>query len=219
MSNVSNRHNLNPFVAGKSEALTGQRLARIGYKKTKDNPNPLASVCVSVPPVNQSAILEQASRLLPYIVGLIEGAQDGIIRSMYEASQGSLSSVSDADISLEACIQYLDAEHNGGRLTGEFIGAWFAANLAENLTVVIADKLRFDLSTEEQCATVERHLNGYKALFVSLAGNKTVLQPNQIQGLRRALDVAASEDATVSRIRARLDVLEKKEKIEDLLEI
>lgn len=219
MSNVSTSHNVNPFIAGKSEPLTGQRLARIGYKKTKDNPNPLQSVCVSIPHIAPNWITENVNRLLPYIGTMLENAQDGIIRSLYETSQGALGTVHDSDIGIEAIIGFLEAESTGGRLTGEFLSAWFDANLSENLTVIIADKLRFNLETEEQIKTVERHLNGYKGLIVSLAGNKTMLQPNQIAGIRKALDVAANDDATVSRLRAKLDTMEKKEKLEDLLEL
>lgn len=219
MSLVSQFHNMNLFIAGKSEPLTGQRLAKIGYKKTKDNPNPLPSVCVSVPHIDPQAVISNINRLLPYIGTMLENAQDGIIRSLYESKHGALTTIHDADISVDACIAFLEAESTGGRLTGDFLGAWFDANMAENLTVVIADKLKFDLSTPEQEQTVAKHLNGYKGLIVSLAGNKTILQPNQIAGIRKALEVSANDDATVSRLRAKLDAMEKKEKIEDLLEL
>lgn len=219
MSNVSSTHTLNPFVAGKSEPLTGQRLAKIGYKKTKDNPNPLQSVCVSIPHIAPNWITDNVTRLMPYVANMLENAQDGIIRSLYESKGGNLNQIHDSDISIEAIIGFLEAESTGGRLTGEYLAAWFDSNLSENLTVIIADKLKFNLETEEQIKTVERHLNGYKGLIVSLAGNKTVLQPNQIAGIRKALDIASNEDATVSRLRAKLDSMEKKEKIEDLLEL
>ena len=98
---------------------------------------------------------------------MVENAQDGVIRSLYESSDGSLSAVSDADISIDAIIGFLEAESTGGRLTKEFIEAWFATSVHDALYVVIADKLHYDgLLTPEQECTVEKHINGYKGIRI-----------------------------------------------------
>lgn len=219
MSIISNRHTVNPFVAGKSEALMGQRLAKIGYKKTANMPNPLPSVCVSVPQIDPDSILGNINRLLPYIADMLEGTQDKVIRSLYEASHGSLLSVSDDELSMSACIGFLETESSGSRLTVEFLESWFDSQCKDNLTVVIADKLGFDLSTPEQEKTVEKHVNGYRGLITSLSGSKTILQPNQIKACRTVIGLVSDDSVTVSRLTARLDAMEKKEKIEDLLEL
>ena len=73
MSNISNRHTVNPFISGKSEALVQQRLCKVGYKKTKDCPNPLPSICVSVPHVDPSAINGAIlAGFMPALISLIE---------------------------------------------------------------------------------------------------------------------------------------------------
>jgi len=216
---ISSRHNVNPFVAGKSEPLAGQRLAKVGYKKTKDNPNPPASVCASVPRIDDDSIVNNVQALLPGIRAMLEGVQDSVIRSLYESSDYALTSVSDDDISVGACIAFMLAESQGSRLSADAIGAWFDSNIRDNLTVVVADKLKFDLSTPEQEQTVARHVNGYRALMATLAGKNVTLQPKQIQGIENALALASSDDAMSGKIRAKLDTLKNVKSVEELLEL
>jgi hypothetical protein len=222
MSNVSNRHNVNLFISGESKPLTGQRLSKVGYKGTPENKaRGFKSICVSVPFVSLSQsdmdIYSEAFERL--IVQSLHNAQDGIVRSLYESSNGTISSVSDDDLSIQNCLAYIEAENNGGRLSKEFLEAWFDVAIKDNLSVVIADKLGFDDMNDTQLNVIEKHLNGYRGLISSLAGNKTMLQPNQIKSLRKVLDIATSEDDTVSKLRNKLHTMENKPKMEDLLEL
>lgn len=219
MSNVSTRHNVLPFVAGKSVPLTGQRLAKVGYKSTKATPAKFPSVCVSVPPVDTESITSNIDRLLPYVREMVSNAQDGIIKSLYESSDGTLTSVSDDDISIAAVINYLEAESTGGRLTKEFLESWFDQNVSENLTVVIADKLGFVDLNDEQMIVIQKHLNIYRALISSLSGGKTILQTVQINACIRALEVSQCDDDIKNKLSARLVKMSQAPKIEELLEL
>lgn len=220
MSVVSNRHNVNRFISGESKPLDGQRLAKVGYKTTAKQPNPLPNVCVSIPQITVELDIPAYVPAFTAIVrSALENAQDGIIRSLYESSEGQLKSVSDAEISIAACIAFIEAENSGGRLTKEFLESWFDSTLAENLTVVIADKLGFEELNDEQMVVVGKHLNGYKGLISSLAGNKTMLQPAQINGIRRALELSKVDDEVCVKLNKKLDDMNKKPKIENLLEL
>lgn len=205
MSNVSNRHAMVPFTAGESKAFSGQRLARVGYKATKANPTPPASVCVSVPPVAVADIRENLDALLPHIVTLVEGAQDGIIRSLYESAGHVCRDISDDDINMSAVIGYLNAQADGDRITADRIGAWFDSQVAENLTVVIAEKLGYADLTPDNLPTVEKHVKVYRDLLGMLAGGKTILTPKQITGCRTAIALAGSDDLMGERLVSRLD--------------
>ena len=222
MSNISNRHQVNRFVAGKSAALSGQRLAKVGYKKTKDCPNPLPSVCVSVPqivisPEDLSTYQESFTAI---VRAALESAQDGIVRSLYESSGGTLSTISDDDIGIAQCLAYIEAENAGGRLTKESVSTWFVASLKENLTVVLADKLGFEEMNTDQMVTIEKHLKMYQERFEALSGGKTVLTEQQCKNLKNALALVSDDDSEVcKKLNARLDTMMKKEKIEDLLEL
>jgi len=210
MSNVSTAHDMRPFTAG-DKPLTGQRLAKIGYKKTKDQPNPLPSVCVSLPHIAVSDIQDNISALMPYICNMLQDTQDKIIRQRYEDSQGSLKIVTDADVSVSACLAYLSAESEGNRLKSETIETWFDAALSDNLTAYIAEKLGFQDFTDAQQATVAKHVKVYREVMASLAGGKTLLAEKQIKGCRTALALAADDsDPMVGRLSKRLDSMEKK---------
>lgn len=215
MSNISNRHNVNPFVAGKSQPLTGQRLAKVGYKTTKKQAAKFPSVCVSVPKLEDAQIIPELERMIPYVRTMLENAQDGIIRSLYESSNGNLSSVADSELDVSACIAFMDAESNGGRLTKEFLASWFDANIADNLTVAVAEKL----GTENvEDARIVKTVKAYKDMITALSGGATFYQPEQVKSLQKAISLSSEDDDTAHKLTKRLDSMINREKIEDLLE-
>jgi hypothetical protein len=219
MSHFPSTHLVTAFDSAKSQALSGQRLAKIRYKTTAKQAAKFPSVCVSVPPLDDAEIMDNLPALKVHIRAMLEAAQDGVIRSLYEVSAGRLSSVQDQDISVVACIGFLNAESEGGRLTKETIDAWFDASLGEYVTALIVEKLSYgdDLSAEQE-HTVSRHVKGYKDMYSALAGGKTIYQPNQIASLRRVLGLVDSSEVG-EKLEARLQSMLSKPKMEDLLEL
>ena len=223
MSVIGNRHNLAAFTAGTSKAQSGQRLAKVGYKQTaamsaKGEIAP-ASVCASVPMIAMADIEQHITRLLPYIGAMLESAQDGIIRSLYESSGYVMGSVSDDDISVSACISYLAAEAAGDRLNKDAIGVWFDSEISENLTVFVAEKLGFSELTPDALKTCAKHVGIYRDLIGSLAGGKTILTPQQINGCKKAIALCASADRIAQRLNDRLVAMESPKKQSEFLEI
>jgi hypothetical protein len=218
MSNVSNRHTVVPFVSGETKALSDQRLAKIGYKPRGKNAAKFPSVAVSVPQINPADITENVQRLLPYIGTMLEGTQDAIIRSMYEGSNGQLSSVADDDISINACIAFLEAEATGSRLTAEKIKEWFVENLTEPLTVYIAQKLGFDDPNEAQMETIGKNLAAYRDTFAVLSGKMVFLEQKKINSLLMALSMLPEEcESDISaKLTAKLQAMNEKP-VEDLI--
>ena len=226
MSNISNRHNVQPFIAGESKALSGQRLAKVGYKQTKamSDKGEIApkSICVSVPFFSGDDVMGNIDALIPHIGNWLESVQDNVIRGIYEGRKYDLQSVSDEEISVSQCVNFLEAESSGGRLTKEYLESWFAGNMSDGLYVLIASKLGFvsdaDMAdsensievSEDQDTVIQKHLNGYKALLVGLSGKNISLDVKQINGLRKALEICAPEgDAVAQRLNQKLDVIEK----------
>jgi len=220
MSVVSDRHTVVPFVSGKSQALNEQRLAKIGYKTTAKQAAKFPSVCVSVPVITDDQIADSGEALIPHVRTLLAAAQDGIIRSLYESSDGTLRTVSDAEISVNACIAFLEAEATGGRLTTDAINQWFDSQVSENLIVPMAEKLGFSELNDAQMDTVNKHIKAYRAVIASLASGVTMLQPVQIRGCRFAISLAASDDTEIGKkLVARLDVMSAPKPVAELLEL
>src|SRR5574339_1049458 len=170
MSNVSNRHTVVPFVSGKTTPLSGQRLAKVGYKTSKNQKElKFKPIAASVPFIDDQEIIGRVHNLVPYVKTLLENTQDNIIRSLYESNDGILQSVSDEEISIDACIAFLESESNGGRLRKTDVEKWFDENVRENLFVLIADKLfsGADELTKEQEEKVEANVNAYRGTIRS----------------------------------------------------
>lgn len=206
MSNVSNRYNVNPFVAGKSDALTGQRLAKVGYKTTKKAKAKFPNICVSVPFISDDDVNSNMDKMIPYVRNMLENAQDGVIRSLYESTDGNLSSVSNDEISVNACIAFLDAEQSGGRLTKEFLETWFMENISDNLSVALCERTNLNLEDVK----ISQAVNGFKGLISGLSGGKTFYAPEQIVQVRKALELSSEDDDVCKKLMNRLNVMEKK---------
>jgi hypothetical protein len=219
MSLVSSQHSIVPFVAGKTAPFTGQRLAKIGYKTTEKTPAQFPSVAVSVPPIQDSEITEHTDRLIPYVRDYLNGIQDKVIRSLYESSLGSLTSVSDAEISIAQCIAFLQSEAAGGRLTKDTVYAWFDSDAKDILTALLADKLGFaDPMTENQEKQIAQSVHAYREVCSSLSGGATILQPSQIKSLRTLFGMCDSSE-TLGKLIARLNSMEVVKPVAELLEI
>ena len=221
MSNVSIAHTVTKFDAKLSQALTGQRLAKCRYKTTAKQSAKYPSVCVSVPYIDPDSITANIPALVTHIRYMLENAQDGIIRSLYETSDGALSQVTDTDLSIASCISFMEAESEGTRLTKEFIESWFDSSVKDYVYTLITEKLGYGDNanlTVEQDMTVCKHVNGYRGMYSALAGGKTMYQPNQINSLKRVLDIVDTDDTQV-KLLARLNKMLETPKIEDLLEL
>lgn len=218
MSNVSNRHPLQLFTAG-DKPLATQRLAKVGYKSTEKNPAKYPSVCVSVPQVDPVALQMCADDLLPHLATLIEDTQDAIIRSKYEDACGSLVDITDEDISIPACVSYLNAAALGDKLSKEAIATWFDSVAFDACYVIVSVKLGYgEELTAEQDATIRKHVEAYKQVFGLLAGKNVKLTPNQIGGLELALE-NCDVDAMTRKIASRIASLKvpPKSKVAELL--
>jgi len=216
MSLVSTIHTLFPFVAGKSASLTGQRLARVLYKPSKTNACKYASVCVSIPFIDKGHVQENLGKLEPYITAMLENAQDSLIKSLYESAEGELDMIIDADISVDALISFMAAEAAGDRITKDRIVAWFDSQVAENLSVVFAEKLQLD---DVDSPVIKGHLKVYRDVLSMLAGGKTVLDKKQIIGCRKAIELASEADEISVKLTNRLDSMEKPRPVSELLEL
>jgi hypothetical protein len=227
MSNISNRHIVNRFVSGESKPLAEQRLAKVGYKLTaemkKNGATPLPSICVSVPELNPQAVLARVNQFLPYLASVIETAQDGIIRSMYESSGGQLQGVNDEDISMDAVLSFLAASEAGTRLSNESIAAWFDSGVADSLYVVIADKIGYSGElTEEQESTLQKHVKAYKGICQILASKGLTLASvslAQRNAIKVCLKLDTSGSTIAQKLADKLAELEKAPKIEEILEL
>lgn len=147
---------------------------------------------------------------------MLENAQDSLIKSLYESAEGELDMIIDADISVDALISFMAAEAAGDRITKDRIVAWFDSQVAENLSVVFAEKLQLD---DVDSPVIKGHLKVYRDVLSMLAGGKTILDKKQIIGCRKAIELASEADEISVKLTNRLDSMEKPRPVSELLEL
>jgi hypothetical protein len=219
MSQFPGQHLVTAFVSGTSKALPNNRLAKVGYKQTKAMvAKGLAapkSICVSVPFIDADRFTEEEifTKLVPHIQNLLAGAQDGLIRVLYESAKFSLSSVTDEEISIEKCIAFLEEQEIGGRLTIDSVKEWFTSEMAgilgEYASKMLAPKFQgTDLETKTQ-----QVLNGYQGMFTALSGGKTYYPPEKRKNLLDALALTNDDDEIAGKLATRLQAMEKQDAV------
>lgn len=227
MAIIGTIHKVEKFISGKSQALHGQRLSKITYKGEKKD----KAICVSLPRIDEEMVHGNINALMPSIVRMLESAQDGVIKSMYEGKGYVLENVSDEDVSIAQCIGYMEMEASGGRLTKEGLETWFDSCLGNNLALAFGIKLGFinadaddleeaiDGMSEGQKVQIERNVKAHKEMIAALASGRTVFEDRQIAGLEKALEYA--DDARTGDVHGklvlRLQMMKNKPKIEDVL--
>lgn len=119
-----------------SSAMDGQRLVRLIAKGKSKSPNLSESLCVSIPVMTAEIVAEHIDSLLPYVVGMVQGVQDKIIRSV--RVETGKSEIADSEFDIKAVLVYLAENGEGETLTAEFIREWFI----EDYTDVIHQWIR-----------------------------------------------------------------------------
>lgn len=197
MSLISTRHNVNPFVAGKSQPLTDQFLAVASFKQTKlmttKGIKALPSVCVSIPafPVLSADELMQCE---PIVRRMMQSTQENIIRDMYTENP-ALTSVADDEIDFTACMEYLQAEAVGGKLTKEKLGNWYDLVLADVVRAVTLDRLEGQqFSAEKSAAVVAQTVLKYRDLVTPLSSGAFKLDDRDAKTVLMFLGMVDSAD-------------------------
>jgi hypothetical protein len=159
-----------------SKAIDGQRIARVIAKKNKEgayeSEHLKESKFVSIPLI-QELNTAQLNALMPHIIGMVMNAQDEIVRELLVTT--GITSVNDAQISIEECIKYLDDSAKGNRVTSEYMQKWFADTYEEPALEFIAVQVcKFDIEkmTADQSAVVEKRGNVLRDMFAGFASGK-----------------------------------------------
>lgn len=184
MSNVSTTHNIAKLDKS-SKALTGQRMSRViakaaskaadGWIKTEAgyyHPNLTESKFVSLPRLNAADITsEQLTKMMPHIIGILEGAQDSIIKD--RILDAAVTSINDSEIGVDSCIAHLDSNSGSDRITSEYLVEWFSDTYKLQAAEYIGAAMKFgemDGWTEDQATVVEQKINVLAGMFAGYAG-------------------------------------------------
>jgi hypothetical protein len=214
---ITNRHSILPLTPT-SVPMDGQRMVRTSFKQTekmtKAGKKALPNVFTSIPPLSEDALIEfmeaESDRMILIVKGLFEKIQDSIIIGEYEKNQ-KIVSVSDDEIGLMACLEFMESESVGGRMTREKVENWYDAVMVDTVAAVVLEKLVVlgrlganEEPNEKQRNIVEATVKKYRETFSSLSGGATVLAIGEIDALERLLEQAEEIGEIGSKIQKRL---------------
>jgi hypothetical protein len=209
---------------GKNKPFTGQRLSKVTWKTCNDKNSPYFNIkreskCVSLPVLVAQNIEDNMHALAPHLISYLHGVQDKMVREMLDAGNNVVS-ISTSDISIPAILEYLESSDESGRLTKESVGAWFDSTLADQLAMLLGEKLGVsEVPTDSESAKVLEAVGAFKVKIAALAGGKTSYEPKVCKSLINALGLVAG-DVLATRFVARLNkMVEESEKQVDLMDL
>lgn len=199
---------------GKQQPKPGQRLAVFTFKTEKSKsekeidgkPNPEYDPaykrpdarCVSVPKLTISVtpqILQDA------LLSALEDLQDAVMRSFVvaELAQGkTVITLLDLQISFEAIAEYAKEQAAGGKINKDLIELWFNEDLADKLTVALADAMKVGpVPTPEQEQRIAAAVNNYKEVFKQFSAPKAGISPKIATQMQKALERAENKEHRV----------------------
>lgn len=126
---IGNNHIFSPLNKDSKALAADQRLVRLIAKGKEKHENLQASLCVSIPVVSQDVIVDVIDKLLPHVVGMVQDAQDKMIRE-WRLEHGRNEIPQDV-FNVDHVIAWLDANARGDRVSSEYLTEWFIDGYAE----------------------------------------------------------------------------------------
>jgi hypothetical protein len=194
MSVISDVHSFVKLDKDSKPAM-GQRLVRLIAKGANKSPNLSESLAVSIPRITQNDVADVIDRLLPHVVGLVQDAQDKMIREI--RIESGRDEIHQDQISMNECIAWLDATAAGDRVSSEYLTEWFAEEYREAAIGYIANAMQLDIVNGEAPLVVVQKYNVLREMFAGWASPK--YSPN-IPKLKAMIKFAESVDELDGRM-------------------
>ena len=205
MNTTQNAFNVLPYTSGVTTALSGHTLAVMNWKTSKETGIKRESKCCNMPTISSDELMDSFDVLIPHVRNMLHDTRTAIVREMIEKNPNCLL-VSENDISIAACCEYLSSSSESGRMTKESLGNWFNNTLMDTLTLALATRLGVsDEPTAAEVHKIDILVASYKDKLCALAGGKTAYKKPIAISLLKAIElVSYDEDVTARKLRNKL---------------
>jgi hypothetical protein len=200
--------------------VVGGRMVKCLYKATKVDgklvPSKLANSCLEIPYISEDAVKENMEDLLPHVVSYLETVQDAMVKNVHGTGA---TEAEETSFSISNILLHLEESATSGKLTKEAAEGWFDSEVADNLTVLFADKLGVsDDPTEEEVEKLTQICKVYRTKIAALVGPKTFYTPDEAESLKKSINLTEANSTVIgSRFIKRLDqMIEAPKKAEEL---
>lgn len=153
-----------------AKPLTGQRLIRLIAKGENKHANLAESLAVSVPRVTQDEVADCIDRLLPHIVGMVQDAQDKIVRE-WRIEHGR-NDLDGSVLSMDSVIEYLDATAAGDRMSTEYLQQWFMDEYSVAAMGYISNAMNIDYTPDNIPEVLVQKTNILRDMFAGFSSPK-----------------------------------------------
>jgi hypothetical protein len=195
MSVISNVHSFVKLDKDSKPAM-GQRLVRLIAKGANKSPNLSESLAVSIPRITQDDVADVIDRLLPHVVGLIQDAQDKMIREI--RIESGRDEIHQDQISMGECIAWLDATAAGDRVSSEYLTEWFAEEYQAAAIGYIADAMKVDVINGEVPLVVMQKYNVLREMFAGWSSPKYSPNIPKLKAMIRFAESVSELDGRMS---------------------
>ena len=210
MSIVSNVHS---FVKLTKDAkpMMGQRLVRLIAKGENKHANLAESLAVSIPRVDQEQVIAVIDRLIPHVVGMVQDAQDKIVRE-WRIEHGR-DEIPESVFSVDECVAWLDANAAGDRVSAEYLTEWFGEEYMSAAQHYISEALGVDIVNGEVPEVVQQKCNVLREMFTGFASPKYSPAIPKLRAMIKFTQSVSELDARMSALQTKcVDMLARKEK-------
>lgn len=207
--------NIVSLYNGKNKPREGYRLAVVSFKTDKSKSEKEIDVdgkkqtnpdydpnykkpdarCVDIPSLKLDCtpqVLKDA------IQQAFEDLQDSIVRKLVVAELDAgknVINIHDNDVNFEAVSLFAAANAAGGKLTKDGIEEWFDADLADTLTLALANAMKLpDTPSQVESAKLASAVTGYKNVFLTLAAPKAGMSKNVAGQMKSVIDLCENKE-------------------------
>ena len=153
-----------------AKPMAGQRLIRLIAKGENKHPNLSESLCVSVPRVTQDEVADCIDRLLPHVVGMVQDAQDKIVRE-WRIEHGR-DDLDGSVLSMDSVIEFLDANAAGDRMSTEYLQQWFMEEYRDAALGYICNAMSLDMTPDNVPEVAMQKCNILRDMFAGFSSPK-----------------------------------------------
>lgn len=157
--------------------------------------------CVSIPAVKITAtpvLLQDA------LQQAFEDMQDAVIRDIIVAAieeDKKLIQIHDDQVSFEAVAKFAAENAASGKLTKDGIEGWFDEELADVLTLKLANTMKLpDNATPEQNKKLADAVTSYKTVFLTLAAPKAGISPKIAKQLKSVVELCENKENRMFKV-------------------
>jgi len=164
--------------------IEGTRTVEVSYqtssktgKKIREN----AYIRIPSGHITNETIQENMDELLPFVVSYLQSIEDKWIKAEHKNGRDN---IYPAGLGMPRIFQLLEEADEGGRFNKEQLEAWFTDTLESTLIANLQIKLGIDdleSAEAEDLEKLQAVVNGYKAVFSSLAAPKASILKEDAQ--------------------------------------